>query len=240
MKKIAEKNKKIVLKEEASYLITGGTGALGLAYAEQLVNAGAKNLILISRREPSEHAKVAIQKLIDKAVQVKIVHADVCNDESLIKALDDIQFTMPPIRGVVHAAGVLNDKMLIDLNWEDFEKVMNPKVVGTLNVFNAIDKETLDFFMMLSSITSVIGNMGQGDYCCCQSFYEFICNIYEHEQASWLYFLLGPWNESGMAADNDAISSTMATKTVVYHQMDVVKLLMHPLMDLAKAVELSY
>ncbi|MFJ7837990.1 SDR family NAD(P)-dependent oxidoreductase [Lysinibacillus sphaericus] len=210
LKKGLEKNKKIVLKEEASYLITGGTGALGLAYAEQLVNAGAKNLILISRREPSEHVKVAIQKLIDKAVQVKIVHADVCNDESLIKALDDIQFTMPPIRGVVHAAGVLNDKMLIDLNWEDFEKVMNPKVVGTLNVFNAIDKETLDFFMMLSSITSVIGNMGQGNYAAANHFMNSFATYMNMNKLPGYTFCWGPWNESGMAADNDAISSTMA------------------------------
>lgn len=209
LKKGFDKKKKILLKEDASYLITGGTGALGLAYAEQLVKAGARNLILMCRREPGQYANEAIQKFTDRGVQVKVAYADVCDYENLLKALHEIKVTMPPIRGVVHTAGVLNDKMLIDLNWIDFEKVMNPKVAGTLNVYHVVEKEELDFFMMLSSITSVVGNMGQGNYAAANHFMNSFASYMSMNKVPGYTFCWGPWSESGMAAGKDSVSSTM-------------------------------
>ena len=98
---------------------------------------------------------------------------------------------MPPIRGVVHTAGVLNDKMLIDLDWSDFEKVLNPKVAGTVNVYHAVEKEELDFFMMLSSITSIVGNMGQGNYASANHFMNSFAAYMGMNKLRGLYLLLG-------------------------------------------------
>ena len=216
LKKGSDKKKKIVLKADASYLITGGTGALGLAYAEQLVEAGAKNLILLCRREPGQKAKEAIQKFTDRGVQVKVTYADVCDYEDVQTAVDELTAiitpataVMPPIRGVVHTAGVLNDKMLIDLDWSDFEKVLNPKVAGTLNVYHAVEKEELDFFMMLSSITSIVGNMGQGNYASANHFMNSFATYMGMNKLRGFTFCWGPWSESGMAAGKDPVSSTM-------------------------------
>lgn len=209
MKKGFDKKNKIIIKEDVSYLVTGGTGALGLVYAEQLVKAGAKNLILLCRREPSQKAKEAIQEFTDKGIRIEVAYADVCDYENLVKVLNEIKGTMPPIKGVIHTAGVLNDKMLSDLNWIDFEKVMNPKVVGTLNVYNVVEKETLDFFMMLSSITSVIGNMGQGNYASANYFLNSFASSMSAEKIPCYTFCWGPWSESGMAAGKDSVSSTM-------------------------------
>ncbi len=209
LKKGLDKKKKILLKEDASYLITGGTGALGLAYAEQLVKAGAKNLALLCRHEPGHKAEEAIRKFSDSGVQVKVVYADVCDYESLKEAVVEINAALPPVRGVVHAAGVLNDKMLIHLDWNDFEKVLDPKAAGTINIYLAVGAEELDFFMMLSSITSVVGNMGQGNYASGNYFMNSFAAHMGMNRLPGYTFCWGPWNEGGMAADKDSVSNTM-------------------------------
>ncbi len=209
LKKGLDKKKKILLKEDASYLITGGTGALGLIYAEQLVKSGAKNLILMSRREPGQKAKEAIQKFTEAGVQIKIAYADVCDYESLKAAMDEMKASMPQIRGIVHTAGVLNDKMLIHLDWNDFEKVMSPKVAGTVNLYNTVEKEALDFFMMLSSITSMVGNMGQANYASANYFQNAFAVYMNMNKLPGYTFCWGPWSESGMAAGKDSVSNTM-------------------------------
>ncbi|PRT34002.1 type I polyketide synthase [Bacillus wiedmannii] len=209
LKKGLNKKKKIVLKEDASYLITGGTGALGLAYAEQLVNEGAKNLVLMCRSEPGRKVKEVIQRFKDSGVQVNLAYADVCDYESLKKVMDEIKSSMPQVRGVIHTAGVLNDKMLIDLVWSDFEKVLNPKVAGTVNVYHTIESEALDFFMMLSSITSVVGNMGQGNYASANHFLNSFAAYMGMNKLPGYSFCWGPWSESGMATGKDSVSNTM-------------------------------
>lgn len=214
LKKGLEKKKKIIVKADASYLITGGTGALGLVYAEQLVRAGAKNLILLCRQKPGEKAQEEIEKFRNSGVQVKVVYGDVCNYEGLKKAMEDIKSVMPAIRGVVHTAGVLNDKMLIHFDWSDFEKVMAPKVAGTVNVYHAVrseelDFEELEFFMMLSSITSVVGNMGQGNYASANYFMNSFAVYMSMEHLPGYTFCWGPFTESGMAAGKASVSNTM-------------------------------
>lgn len=211
LKKETKLKKKITIQEDASYLITGGTGALGIVYAKQLVNAGAKNLILLSRRDPGDAAKEAIAQFTEAGVKVVNPHADVCDYESLAKALAEVQETMPPIRGVVHTAGVLNDKMMIDFDWDEFVKVLQPKVAGTMNLYQVIKENTLDFFMMLSSITSIIGNMGQANYAAANHFMNRFASFLSKNNIPGYTFCWGPWAESGMAAGKDAVSNTMDT-----------------------------
>lgn len=209
LKKGLNKQKKIEVHEDASYLITGGTGALGLVYAEQLIQSGAKNLVLMCRREPGEKAKEAIQAFKELGAEVKIAYADVCDYEGLKQVAEELKQSMPPIRGVVHTAGVLNDKMLIDLDWTGFEKVLQPKVSGIVNLYHAIENEELDFFMMLSSITSIVGNMGQANYATANYFLNSFASYMGLKGLPGFTFCWGPWSESGMAAGKDAVSSTM-------------------------------
>lgn len=211
LKKQQNLSKKIVVQEDASYLITGGTGALGLVYAKQLVDAGAKNLILLSRRDPGEAAQEAIRQFTEAGVKVANPHADVCDFENLKSTLQEVCQSMPAIRGVIHTAGVLNDKMMLDFNWDEFVKVLQPKVQGTVNLYYALKENTLDFFMMLSSITSIIGNMGQANYASANYFMNVFASFLNKKNIPGYTFCWGPWAESGMAAGKDAVSNTMET-----------------------------
>lgn len=203
------KDSKIVVKQDASYLITGGTGALGLVYAKQLAKEGARNLILTARHEPGEAAKAAIQELRNQGVTVTVALGDVCDYDSIRHAIEDAVETMPSVKGVVHAAGVLHDRMLMELNWEDFEEVLEPKVTGALNLYKILKGAGLDFFMMLSSITSVVGNAGQASYGCANYFMNRFAAFLRKQGIPGFTFCWGPWSHSGMAADNEAVTANL-------------------------------
>lgn len=206
VKKGRKKVNKIEIIEDGSYLITGGTGSIGMVYAEYFVNHGAKNLILVCRNEPKEKVYMKINEFKTQGVNVELVYADVCNKESIESALSKFN----NIRGVVHAAGTLRDKMLAEQTWEDFEAVLNPKVYGTVNVYNALNKENLDFFMMLSSITSVVGNMGQCNYAAANYFMNNFAAKISAEKPQGFTFCWGPWKDGGMALANDTTAKNMA------------------------------
>lgn len=204
-----EKNKPINIKENVSYLITGGTGAVGLAYAEQLVILGAKNLIIMCRKEPSKRAQEIMEKLIKSGVNINIVYGDVCDRQSLKKCLNEVNGNMPEVRGVIHAAGVLKDKMLVSSNWSDFETVLNPKVIGTINLYQVIDTEKLDFFIMTSSVASIVGNMGQGSYAAANYFMNCFAYYLEAHNVPGYACCWGAWKDNGMATGNDIVLSRM-------------------------------
>ena len=202
-------DKKIEIKEDASYLITGGTGALANVYAKQLIKEGAKNLILVSRHEPEENAKEQMKQFREQGVNVVCMQGDVCNAGSILRVIEESSNAMPPIRGVIHTAGVLHDKMMVELDWSEFQKVLEPKVAGTVHLYQAVKKKELDFFMMLSSITSVTGNMGQANYGAANGFMNAFAAYLRKQNVLGCTFCWGPWSEGGMAVSNHAISSNL-------------------------------
>lgn len=205
-----EKLKPILVIENASYLITGGTGTLGRVYAKQLIKKGAKNLILMCRHKPSIEVMEQINEFRENGVNIEILYADVCDKDSLDKGITIVTKKLPPIKGVIHAAGVLRDKMIVDQEWEDFEKVLAPKVIGTVNVYNTLNKEDLDFFIMLSSMTSIIGNMGQSNYASANYFMNKIAKQMQKDGIIAYAMCWGPWQFGGMASQNKSIDENMS------------------------------
>lgn len=208
-KKKTVKDKTIKIKENATYVITGGTGALAKVYAKQLVKEGAKNLILVARHKPAGAVQAAIQGLMEEGATVKIACADVCDQQALSAAIQVAARNLPPIKGVIHAAGVLRDKMLMDMDWSSFEMVLRPKTEGTLKLYQTLKDNSLDFFIMLSSITSIVGNMGQANYAAANYFMNQFAGYLRQNQIPGFTFCWGPWNEAGMATSNDAIGTSM-------------------------------
>lgn len=219
IKKGYKKADKIVIKEDGEYLITGGTGALGMVYAQQLIDEGAKNIILMCRKEPKAEVAEKIDELRTQGVNIQLAFADVCNKESLENALSSYK----NIRGIIHAAGALKDKMLADQTVEEFEVVINPKVYGTVNLYNALDKGNLDFFMMLSSITSVLGNMGQSNYASANYFMNCLALQMEVINLPGFTFCWGPWKEGGMALTNSTTSKNMDNFGIAYFETEIAK-----------------
>ena len=185
------------LHPQASYLITGGLGSLGLQVANWLADRGAKNLLLLGRSEPSETAKKAIAELERQGVIVNVVRADI-TDEA---ALAPILATSTPLRGVIHAAGVLDDGLLERQTQAKFQRVIAPKVTGAWNLHQLTKNIELDFFVLFSSAASLIGSPGQSNYTVANAGLDAIARYRRSLNLPALSINWGAWGDSGMAAE---------------------------------------
>ena len=147
----------------ATYLITGGLGALGLQVAMWLVEQGARQLVLTGRRAASPQAQATIDQLQRAGVGVLVVQADVACEADVARVMALINTDLPPLRGIIHAAGVLDDGILLQQTWERFTRVMAAKVQGTWNLHQLTQDQPLDFFrdVLLGSGPTGIARAGQ-------------------------------------------------------------------------------
>ncbi|MGK7875070.1 MAG: hybrid fatty acyl-AMP ligase/type I polyketide synthase [Xenococcaceae cyanobacterium] len=195
-----------IQNSEFSYLITGGLGALGLKVARWLVERGAKYLVLLGRRGASNRAALSLEALERTGAKILVISSDVSREQDLVQVLETIKVSMPPLRGIIHAAGILDDDILQGLDWERFAKVMAPKVKGAWNLHNLTQHLPLDFFVMFSSAASLLGSPGQGNYAAANTFLDAIAH---YRQARGLSALSVNW---GPFADGMAASTPLAAK----------------------------
>ena len=197
-----------LFNDHASYLITGGLGALGLRVATWLVEQGARHLILLGRSQPSETAKSQIQKLEQLGTKVQTLEADVANLSDLqTSLLPYISLgTQIPLKGIFHLAGVLEDGLLVNQSWEQFATVMRPKVMGAWNLHQLTQSLDLDHFVCFSSMASLMGSPGQGNYAAANAFLDALAHYRRSMGLPALSLNWGPWAETGMAAQLDTSS----------------------------------
>jgi myxalamid-type polyketide synthase MxaB len=194
-----DRSAKPLVADEGAYLITGGLGALGLQIADWLAAQGARNLVLLSRRDPSQEASERIDAMRRSGVNVSVLRADVTQYDSLASALSRLPPGFSPLVGVVHAAGVVDDGLLFDMDLTRLDNAMAPKVQGAWNVHAATLNEPLQMFLLFSSVASVLGSPGQGNYASGNAFldalaaYRRSCGL-PATAVDW-----GPWAGSGMA-----------------------------------------
>jgi len=209
------KKKSALLNPHATYLITGGLGSLGLLVGDWLAKQGAKHLVLIVRSDVSIKAQEILNKLQQTGTQVEIYKADVSNQEDVVRVLQTIKATMPPLQGIIHAAGVIDDGILEQQNWERLNRAMAPKVKGTWNLHQLTQNLPLDLFVCFSSVASLLGSPGQGNYAAANAFMDALVH---HRQALGLPGLSinwGLWKESGMAAHlGSQVQNRMAAQGV--------------------------
>jgi acyl transferase domain-containing protein/acyl carrier protein len=148
----------------ASYLISGGLGGFGLAAAERLVRRGARHLALIARRAPSPSARAAVDALRQSGAEVMLYQADIAEPEQVRQVVAEAQLAMGPLRGILHAAMVLDDAPIEHLNEERMWKVLAPKMAGAWNLHTVTAELPMDFFVLFSSMASVFGSPGQANY----------------------------------------------------------------------------
>jgi NAD(P)-dependent dehydrogenase (short-subunit alcohol dehydrogenase family)/acyl carrier protein len=163
----------LTLRDDGTYLITGGLGGFGLGVAQWLVEHGARHLVLTGRSGASSPAaEAAIAAMREAGAAVAVAKADVTQEPQVAAVLANIRQSMPPLRGVIHAAMVLDDALLLQLNEERMGKVMAPKVIGAWNLHTQTLFDPLDFFVSFSSFTSMIGNPGQANYVAANAFLD--------------------------------------------------------------------
>ncbi|PHH89077.1 hypothetical protein CDD83_6687 [Cordyceps sp. RAO-2017] len=161
------------LPGHATYVIIGGTGGLGLSIAGRLVQRGARHLVLLSRsgKVSAELEQLAQQgRAVGAVIHVK--RCDVGDERSVTALVGELQRTLPPIRGAIHAAMVLRDGLFEKSTFEDYDAVVRSKVSGAWNMHNALGNCPLDFFIMLSSVAAIVGNRGQAAYAAANTFLD--------------------------------------------------------------------
>jgi acyl transferase domain-containing protein/NADPH:quinone reductase-like Zn-dependent oxidoreductase/thioesterase domain-containing protein/NAD(P)-dependent dehydrogenase (short-subunit alcohol dehydrogenase family)/acyl carrier protein len=195
-----EKAETAVVRKDGTYLVTGGLGALGLRVGEWLADQGAGTVALLARRAPSAKVEKQLTLIRAKGAQVLALQGDVTDAASLSKALEQIPKDAP-LRGVIHAAGVLADGVMADMTLEQLDRAMLPKVAGTWNLHAATLKAPLDFFVMFSSVASVLGSPGQANYAAGNAMLDALAHARRRAGLPATAINWGPWAGSGMATE---------------------------------------
>ena len=190
---------RIRIRPDAAYLITGGLGALGLEVARSLVAQGAKHLLLSGRTNPSAAAQLVLDELVQQGVSWQHVRADVADQSAFATALKDASRSMPPVRGVIHAAGLLDDGVVMQLDSSRLRKVLAPKVRGAWNLHQLTHDAPLDFFVLFSSVACLFGSPGQANYAAGNAFLDALAHERRRQGLTALSINWGPWAEIGMA-----------------------------------------
>lgn len=200
------------LPPDRTYLITGGLGALGLQVARRLAERGARYLVLTGRTGAAGKES-AVRDLEQTGARVTVIQADISNPADAVKLFQEIRSNLPPLGGVIHAAGVLDDGLVRQQSAGRFRKVMAPKAAGAWNLHTHTKDLSLDFFVLFSSAASLVGSAGQANYAAANAFLD---SLAYHRRALGLPALSinwGAWDEEGMAA-NTQVRQRMASRGV--------------------------
>jgi len=207
--------KRQTFSAKASYLITGGLGGFGLAVAKWLIESGARHLVLSGRNGAgTPEAKRAVADLKHLGPKVVVVSADV-TDEGEVARIFKLAHKLGPLRGIFHAAMVLDDGVLPQLTAERFSRVMAPKVTGAWNLHRASTGLPLDHFVMFSSASALVGAAGQANYAAANCFLDALAL---YRRASGLPALTVNWgalSEVGFVASNARVAEHLTAHGVL-------------------------
>jgi malonyl CoA-acyl carrier protein transacylase len=193
--------KDIRIDPDGTYLITGGTKGLGLLFAKYLADKGAQHLVLLSRSNPDGENEKTIDEMKASGVDVKIVSADVTLKKELEKTITDISAAGHLLKGIIHSAGLLDDGVIANQNREKFDRVLAPKIMGSWYLSELTKDLELDFFIMFSSIASVLGSAGQSNHSAANSFLDSFAHYRRSRGLPAMTINWGVWTDIGSAAN---------------------------------------
>jgi len=200
-------------RPDASYLVTGGLGGVGLLVARWLAEQGARRLILLGRSalpprgewlaaDPASRVgrRIAAIRAIERlGATVHLAAVDVADESRLAAWLEGWRHeAQPPIRGVIHAAATVEDRLLVQLDPAGWQATLRPKALGAWHLHRLLDD--LDFFVLFSSIGSLIGLPGQASYAAANAFLDGLAHYRRARGQVALSLNWGPWQEVGLAA----------------------------------------
>jgi hypothetical protein len=198
------------IRPDATYLVTGGLRGLGLLVADWLVAQGARHLALVGRSRPDAAAQELIARLEADGVQVYTAQVDVTQAAQMQALFTTIETTMPPLRGVIHSAGVLADGVLQQQDWDRFAHVLGPKVSGAWQLHTLTQHLPLDFFVLFSSLASLTGAAGQGGHAAANTFLDTLAAYRRSQGLPGMSLNWGAWSEVGAAVRHGVFERTAA------------------------------
>lgn len=192
--------KETILSNDGVYIISGGTGSIGLQCCKWMSEKGAKNIALLSRsgKEKEEVDKVLLEAL-KKESNISVYKCDISEGKHLREIICDLKKMHNKINGVVHCAGNAGDGFIINKDLKTFKNVVNPKVKGAWMLDQFLEGEELEFFIMMSSITAVSADAGQSDYTAANLFLNSFAEQKRKEGKNYISILWPAWKDGGMA-----------------------------------------
>ncbi|MEZ4630387.1 MAG: SDR family NAD(P)-dependent oxidoreductase [Deinococcales bacterium] len=212
---------------KGSYLITGAFGGFGLKIATWLVAKGVKELALLSRQgAKTDEAREALRNFQDQGINILELKADVADKTSLAEAFRQIQQELSPLTGIFHAAMVLDDAVLMNLNPEKFNRVWQPKVLGAYHLHELSKGLDLKHFVLFFSLASVVGSAGQGNYAAANALLDALAH---HRKAQGLAATAISWgylSEVGAVSQREHVAKRFDTVGIQsFSPKEAVKLL---------------
>lgn len=200
-----------MISSDGAYLITGGMTGFGLQTAKWLCAQKAGVVYLVGRKKrESAELKLIMDFAGRHGIKIKLLTADVSRKKDVNRLFAELSEDRLPLRGIFHSAMVLDDGLLRNMDQEQLERVLGPKVAGCWNLHEASLKHPLDLFVMYSSVSSMIGNAGQANYAAANSFLDGMSHFRRSQGLPATTVNWGQLGQTGVAAENDFIAQNLA------------------------------
>lgn len=216
---VSKETSTVAFKDYGVYLITGGMGGIGFLFAKEIIKQTAKaKLILVGRSELTPERKKMLTSLSASGRSVTYRRVDITNAEQVNNLIASIRSEHKQLNGILHCAGINIDNFILKKSLEEFQNVLQPKVVGLFNLDRASANLDLDFVALFSSVASWLGNVGQVDYATANGFMDQFA-IYRNalvknkERKGQTLSINWPlWQEGGMSM-HQSIQKTLEDAT---------------------------
>ena len=213
---LAARSTPFAVSADGVHLITGGLGGFGGEAARWLADRGARNLLLVGRKgAETEEAKAVVADLAARGITVEATPCDITDRVAVDALLAGVEASGRKLAGVIHAAAVLQDGLIANLDAAALDAVIGPKVVGAQNLDAATRERALDYFVVFSSATTFIGNPGQGAYVAANGFMEGLARQRRRRGLPALAVAWGAIGDVGMLARNKAVMEGLAGRVGV-------------------------
>jgi NADPH:quinone reductase-like Zn-dependent oxidoreductase/aryl carrier-like protein len=192
--------REVSILADATYLISGGLTGLGLACAQWLIERGARNLLLFGRHAPSAETAEVLETMRARGARIVAAQSDVACEADVSRLFDGPLRALPPVRGVIHSAGVLDDGILMQQRWANFAQVLAPKATGAWVLHQKTAHCALDFFVLFSSASALLGAPGQANHAAANAFLDALAHYRRAQGLPGLSINWGAWAQIGAAA----------------------------------------
>lgn len=204
---------RLALDAEATYLVTGGLGGFGLRTAQWLVDKGARHLVLLGRRGPAtEEAQPVLAQWQAQGIDVQALACDITDRLQLQQVIEQIAASPYPLRGLVHAATVIDDALIRNLDAAQVQRVLEPKAKGAQYLHELTADTALDFFVLFSSATTLFGNPGQANYVAANNWLEALARHRRRHGLAATAVLWGAIDDAGFLARNTQIRDALQSR----------------------------
>jgi len=197
----------VKLCSEASYLVVGGLGGIGRTVCEWLIGRGARNIIVMSRSANAEKICSFSEEAAQRGCRVYASACDIANEQSVQAAFDDCEKNMPPIRGVIQGAMVLHDSLVERMTHDQWNGAVRPKVHGSWNLHQRLHSKDIDFFVLLSSLSGIVGLPAQCNYAAGNAYQDALAKFRLSQGLHGAAVDIGVVQAVGVVAENDKLAA---------------------------------